>query len=512
VSTAGFYHKEVCPNNIYSLKSAYMQTLLEVLKNLWGKPWFSEILLILFFASVFLWQMSSGTVKVLQRKIKSKPNDYDAHYQLGDILAEDEMYEEAEGEFRHAIDLNPQDIKAYRSLFWLLDETNRLADAEEIIKRVIVLFPQDGIAYTYLGINLEKQGKTIEAEDAFKKALSLAPNSSYTHIYYGRFLGEQKRLDEAQNEFQFAIKIDPTEITGHLNLARVYKSSTRNQDAEDIYRKLISHYPHDERAYSEFWELLKNNNRISDAELFFKQASSKNRKDIFIKQLVALSLWGQDKFEELEIYVEKLVKLQPDNVYNLLAYGHTLDKLNKDSLAKKICQQAVGKFPHESEAHFFLGQILEKSKEYKEAVACFKRACEIEPENKGFFEYLINFLRKTKNYHDALEHLSMFLKNNPEDFIALMTIASIKKSMGDIRETEEYIEKARAYIPKNENYWYNIACLEAILGNNTTSFKNLIQAKDENHLDKEWAWEDPDLQWIRDDPRFVEIVGPKPEK
>ena len=145
-------------------------------------------------------------------------------------------------------------------------------------------------------------------------------------------------------------------------------------------------------------------------------------------------------------------------------------------------------------------------------MVCFKRAFEMEPDNKGFFEYLINFLRKTKNYHDALEHLSVFLKNNPEDFTTLMTIASIKKSTGDTKEIEEYVEKARAYTPKNESYWYNIACLEAILGNNAIAFQNLIQARDENHLDREWAWEDPDLQWIRDDPRFVEIVGPKPEK
>ncbi len=81
-----------------------MQTLLEVLKNLWGKPWFSEVLIILFFVSVFLWQTYSGTEKALRRKLRSRPNDYEAHFQLGVLLTEDDMcYEEAESEFKQTI-------------------------------------------------------------------------------------------------------------------------------------------------------------------------------------------------------------------------------------------------------------------------------------------------------------------------------------------------------------------------------------------------------------------------
>jgi len=80
------------------------------------------------------------------------------------------------------------------------------------------------------------------------------------------------------------------------------------------------------------------------------------------------------------------------------------------------------------------------------------------------------------------------------------------------KESYDYAEKSRKFIPQNDDYWYNLSCIETILGNTEIAFQNLKKATQEKSFDKEWAWEDSDLQWIRDDPRFAEIVGPKPEE
>jgi hypothetical protein len=44
------------------------------------------------------------------------------------------------------------------------------------------------------------------------------------------------------------------------------------------------------------------------------------------------------------------------------------------------------------------------------------------------------------------------------------------------------------------------------------AFEYLQRAAQKEEFNSTWAWEDPDLQWMRDDPRFVEIVGVKPGK
>lgn len=72
-----------------------------------------------------------------------------------------------------------------------------------------------------------------------------------------------------------------------------------------------------------------------------------------------------------------------------------------------------------------------------------------------------------------------------------------------------FVEKARQYIPADD--FYNRACLESVCDNFDLAFEYLRKAAQGGKFNSGWAWEDPDLQWTRNDPRFAEIVGPKPE-
>jgi len=98
---------------------------------------------------------------------------------------------------------------------------------------------------------------------------------------------------------------------------------------------------------------------------------------------------------------------------------------------------------------------------------------------------------------------------DPEDFLSYLAVCSINKQLGKTVSIT-YIEKVRQLI--SEDDWYNRACLESICDNPNFAFICLQHAKQNEKFNPTWAWEDPDLQWIRNDPRFIEIVGPRPEK
>jgi hypothetical protein len=67
-------------------------------------------------------------------------------------------------------------------------------------------------------------------------------------------------------------------------------------------------------------------------------------------------------------------------------------------------------------------------------------------------------------------------------------------------------EKACQFLSGDD--WYNRACMET--DNFDLAFEHLRQAAQRERFNPAWAWDDPDLQWIRDDPRFTKIVGPRP--
>ena len=105
--------------------------------------------------------------------------------------------------------------------------------------------------------------------------------------------------------------------------------------------------------------------------------------------------------------------------------------------------------------------------------------------------------------------LEKLLEIDPENFNSYLGIASIKRTLGESIEPA-LIEKARQYIPEDD--FYNRACLESVGDSFDLAFEYLQRAAQEEGFNSTWAWEDPDLQWLRNDPRFVEIVGIKPEK
>ncbi|MBA3717119.1 MAG: tetratricopeptide repeat protein [Actinobacteria bacterium] len=56
--------------------------------------------------------------------------------------------------------------------------------------------------------------------------------------------------------------------------------------------------------------------------------------------------------------------------------------------------------------------------------------------------------------------------------------------------------------------YYNLACMEALLGQSEQAIEHLSRAVDEPRF-RETASTDSDLDSIRDDPRFVELLSPR---
>jgi hypothetical protein len=73
-------------------------------------------------------------------------------------------------------------------------------------------------------------------------------------------------------------------------------------------------------------------------------------------------------------------------------------------------------------------------------------------------------------------------------------------------EAKAMIEKGLENHPGNTSLLYDLACIEALLGNRDAALDHLTQAAANPKL-REHAQKDPDLDSIRDDPRFPSAVA-----
>ena len=115
-------------------------------------------------------------------------------------------------------------------------------------------------------------------------------------------------------------------------------------------------------------------------------------------------------------------------------------------------------------------------------------------------------LRRLERYSEAKDAFRKAIEINPEDFKSYLAVISINKQL-DIEFPLEYVENIRRFLPEDD--WFNLARLESVVGFPDLAFEHLQKAAESDDFDPVWAWDDPDLQWIRNDPRFINIVGLK---
>lgn len=163
--------------------------------------------------------------------------------------------------------------------------------------------------------------------------------------------------------------------------------------------------------------------------------------------------------------------------------------------------------PNSVEAHYNLGHALQDLNRTDEAEAAYRKAIELNPSFATAYSSLIFLLRSTDRAEDALLLLDNLIEINPNNLDPYLALASISRQLGKT-VSPELIEKARQFLPEDD--FYSRACLESVCGNFNSAFEYLEKATEEG-LDSDWAWQDPDLQWIRNDPRFEQIVGAKPQ-
>jgi len=319
-----------------------------------------------------------------------------------------------------------------------------------------------------------------------------------------------------KNFLEHLIQVNSGPYTLHFLLGLMLEDLGRPEEAEEVYRQLISNNPNDAYAQTRLGDVLRELEQYADSEDAYQQAivSDPNYAHAY-SRLGSL-------FRELERYTESenayrtAIDKDPDDAFAYFRFGTLLRLLERYPEAEQNYQQAIdndlakGYLP---DLYFSLGSIRRKQKRFTEAIAAFQKGIELKSPDQNPYETLVHLLRleaneNNENLEEILLLLEKLVEINTGDFSAHLAICSIEKRLGKPVSISN-MEKTRQLI--SENDWYNRACLESICDNPDLAFECLQQAKQNEKFNSSWAWKDPDLEWIRNDPRFVEIVGPKPE-
>jgi tetratricopeptide (TPR) repeat protein len=168
-------------------------------------------------------------------------------------------------------------------------------------------------------------------------------------------------------------------------------------------------------------------------------------------------------------------------------------------------QQATNKHPRNYALWEGLGEAYKSAGQYKNAIQAFQKAISMNPTNPKCHYRLGLVYAAERKEQEAIRSFKKVLELDPGSAQAHASLASQYRKMGLEEAAREHIEKARATHFEEESE-YNHACLEAICGNNERALELLEVALQSKQTYITWAQNDPDLDSLRNDQRFLTLL------
>ncbi len=194
-----------------------------------------------------------AAITVLQDLAESHPDQPNVHVGLGDILRTEERFDEATAAYDAAIALFEEDAAAQWPVYYTRgithERTDRWEQAEADFRKALDLSPDQPQVLNYLGYSyVEMKQNLDEALDMIERAVAARPEDGYITDSLGWVLYRLGRYEEAVDVMERAAELTPVDPIVNDHLGDVYWAVGRNREAEFQWQRALSFEPEDEDA------------------------------------------------------------------------------------------------------------------------------------------------------------------------------------------------------------------------------------------------------------------------
>lgn len=308
---------------------------------------------------------------------------------------------------------NPNNGYAHMTMAILQADAENYNDAMTSLNLAIKKLPKKdkkytGRAYASHAHLYAIAGDTITALADLDKAIRINPDDEDVQEALGQMLYELKRYDEADNAYRRIIAINPTSVMGYMGLGR-------DAYAMGIFEEAIRQYDNVIKMYDDY-----SSGYAFRAESYLKLGKYIEAIDDIIKSL------SIDNDAKAHHYLFEF----PDNQTTLIV--------------TKLKGMAV-KNPHDAEWWYYIGQLYNSKKMYRNAIDAVRKAYDIDA-HPVFLEMIADCCRELGNYTQALEAISQAQQMSPDDLDLISSKADILGEAGDvdgaIAEWTRYIDRS----------------------------------------------------------------------
>ncbi len=225
--------------------------------------------------------------------------------------------------------------------------------------------------------------------------------------------------------------------------------------------------------------------------------------------------WGfkPDDLETADTASRRALELAPELGEAHAARGLVFSLRGDNEAARLEFETAIRIDPRLYEARYFYARTCFQEGKLEEAARLFREASEVREDYKSSF-FMAQSLAALGRDHEAeagyrraFEVAARHVELNPDDAHAYSMGAVALCRIGEKDKGLEWAERALNLDPDDAGIAYNVACLFSLEGETERAFVSLQQAVDGGFVRRDWFEKDPDLDPLRDDARFKELMA-----
>jgi non-specific serine/threonine protein kinase len=200
--------------------------------------------------------------------------------------------------------------------------------------------------------------------------------------------------------------------------------------------------------------------------------------------------------------------------YSALGLVYLYKKSHKEALESS--QKAVELNPGNHTAYWILGRAYVTTDRNQEAIEMFMKVIELNPDfYAAYGDVILCYDRAGEKdkvsewVRASIEMFPRYLSLHPDDARAHMFFALALVRGGQIETAKEKAVRAIELSPNDPLMYYNAACFYSNVGDTSLALQSLKNAVTSGYGFYEWIKRDPDLDNIRNEPEYIEIMKGK---
>lgn len=302
------------------------------------------------------------------------------------------------------------------------------------------------------------------------------------------------------------LKLTPTEKVV------LEKRSTLNSEAFDCYLRARNFLDHSTKTSMQF-----------AIQLFQKAIELDQRYAVAYAGLGQTYAFLYERFDRNQMWLDKAIDAglkavmydaTLSDAYAALGIAYFNKKMIDEALTATT--KAIELDPNNFNGYWIKGRIYHITDRDQEAVDLFKKALVLNPEFHTVYGDLLLIyerLGQMDKYNEmlqaALEFYPRYLSQHPDDARAHIyyAIGLVRAQRND--EAKQEAARAIEMSPDDPLMMYNATCFYAQLGEKTTALETLKRAIHAGFEYYEWIKRDPDLESIRNEPEYIELMKDK---